>query len=120
MTLVHLDKFHLGAAHPASARAITWGWLAIYAGVPVAMVVGLAAAGARRPARRSWTSYALPAGLRRAARRLAVVLLTAGVALLLAPEWAADALAVAADRPHRPRHRGVAGRARAGPRPTPG
>ncbi len=41
VTLVHLDKFHLGAEHPASARAITWGWLAIYAGVPVAMVVGL-------------------------------------------------------------------------------
>src|SRR5260370_24882976 len=33
VTLVHLDKFHLGAAS-ALTRAVTWGWLAIYAGVP--------------------------------------------------------------------------------------
>ena len=64
VTLVHLDKFHLGADQPASARLVTWGWLAIYAGVPVAMLVvawrqtrpgragsadGAAAGPARRP-----------------------------------------------------------------------
>jgi len=94
VTLVHLDKFHLGAAHPASARAITWGWLAIYAGVPLAMLAGLvlqarasgaptAADGVRR----------LPAALRWLLAGLAALLLTTGVALLLAPEWAAGAWA---------------------------
>ena len=90
VTLVHLDKFHLGAEHPASARAITWGWLAIYAGVPVAMVVGLVL-----QARAGGTTVVdvvrLPAGLRWLLVGLAALLLTTGVALLLAPEWAADA-----------------------------
>lgn len=94
VTLVHLDKFHLGAENPTSARVITWGWLAIYAGVPVAMVVGLVlqarATGAVTDAddvRR------LPAGLQWLLVGLAAVLLASGVALLLAPEWAAEAWA---------------------------
>jgi hypothetical protein len=33
VTLVHLAKFHLGAASVLT-RALTWGWLAIYIGVP--------------------------------------------------------------------------------------
>jgi hypothetical protein len=33
VTLVHLGKFHLGATSVLT-RALTWGWLAIYAGVP--------------------------------------------------------------------------------------
>src|SRR6204780_5125952 len=33
VTLVHLDKFHLSAASGLT-RALTWGWLAIYIGVP--------------------------------------------------------------------------------------
>ena len=92
VTLVHLDKFHLGAEHPASARAITWGWLAIYAGVPVAMVVGLVL-----QARAGGTTVVdvvrLPAGLRWLLVGLAALLLATGVALLLAPEWAAEAWA---------------------------
>lgn len=93
VTLLHLDKFHLGAEQPTSARIITWGWIAIYAGVPVGMVVALVvqarsavpAVGAddvRRP---------LPRGLRWMLVGLAAVLLVAGVALLVAPERAADA-----------------------------
>ncbi len=39
VTLVHLDKFHLGAEHPTSARGVTVGWLAVYGLVPVLMVV---------------------------------------------------------------------------------
>ena len=91
VTLVHLDKFHLGADQPASARLVTWGWLAIYAGVPLAMVAGLvlqSRAGAdvvqavRRP---------LPAALRWLLLGLGVVLLASGVALLVDPAWAAQA-----------------------------
>ena len=33
VTLVHLDKFHLSAA-AVLTRTLTWGWLAIYVGVP--------------------------------------------------------------------------------------
>ena len=33
VTLVHLGKFHLGVS-AVLTRALTWGWLAIYAGVP--------------------------------------------------------------------------------------
>ena len=91
VTMVHLDKFHLGAEQPASARLVTWGWLAIYAGVPVAMVVALVLQaretsevgdGLRRP---------LPAVLRWLLLGLGVVLLASGIALLLDPEWAAQA-----------------------------
>ena len=91
VTLVHLDKFHLGAEHPTSARVVTVGWLAVYGVVPVMMVVlawqqtqqqtrqpraGDAAGSAReRP----------PAGLRALLVLLAVVLLGLGVALLVSP-----------------------------------
>jgi hypothetical protein len=90
VTLVHLDKFHLGPEHPTSARIVAWGWLAIYAGVPVIMTTALvlqvrdrptsAGDGVRRP---------LPAALQWLLVALAVVLLAAGCALLVAPEWAA-------------------------------
>lgn len=95
VTLVHLEAFHLGPEHPTSARVVTWLWLAIYAGVPVAMVFGLtqqartrdvAVAGAQdvRP---------LPRLLRLLVAGLALVLLLSGVALLIAPGWAAEAWA---------------------------
>jgi hypothetical protein len=91
VTVVHLDKFHLGTEHPTSARLVTGGWLAIYAGVPVAMVLALVlqsraaggvGAGVRRP---------LPALLRALLLGLGAVLLAAGVALLLDPVWASQA-----------------------------
>jgi hypothetical protein len=91
VTLVHLDKFHLGAEHPTSARVITWGWLAIYAGVPLAMVVGLVLqARATATATDADDVRRLPAGLRWLLVGLATLLLASGVALLLAPERAAD------------------------------
>jgi len=34
VTLVHLSKFHLGGAAAMLTRTLTWGWLAIYVGVP--------------------------------------------------------------------------------------
>ena len=89
VTLVHLDTFHLGAEHPASARLVTWGWLAIYAGVPVLMVLGLLAqARAGRPPRDGVRR--LPAVLRWLLAGLALVLLSTGAALLVVPEQALD------------------------------
>lgn len=89
VTLVHLDTFHLGTGLPAVTRGVTWGWLAVYAVVPVLMVV------ARVLQHRSGTAVPPPAGLPRAVRvtltALAVVLVGLGVALLVAPEWASGA-----------------------------
>ncbi len=90
VTLVHLDAFHLGPGFATSARLVTWGWLAIYAGVPVAMLLALAMqATSRAPGPRS-TLHPLPTGLRLLLVVLAVVLIAGGVVLLLAPGWAAD------------------------------
>jgi hypothetical protein len=89
VTLVHLDAFHLGPEHPASARLITWGWLAIYAGVPVLMLVALALQAASRVPGPRVRLHPLPAGLRALLVALAVVLLAGGLALLLSPGWAA-------------------------------
>lgn len=95
VTLVHLEAFHLGAEQSTSARVVTWGWLAIYAGVPVAMLLGIAlqsrarsASGAADPDVRR-----LAPSLRLLVAGLAVVLVGAGVALLIAPGWAAGAWA---------------------------
>lgn len=89
VTLVHLDAFHLGPGFATSARLVTWGWLAIYAGVPVAMLVALGVqAQSRAPGPRT-TLHPLPTGLRLLLVVLAAVLLAGGVALLLAPTWAA-------------------------------
>lgn len=87
VTLVHLDKFHLGADEPASARIVTWGWLAIYAGVPVAILGGIALQARSRvpePGSRS-LRRPLPTGLRVLLTVLAAVLLVSGAVLLLVP-----------------------------------
>ena len=89
VTLVHLDKFHVGVEHPASARLVTVGWLAVYAVVPVVMLAlaslqtrGAQAGGGRGAPLRP------PAGLRALLVVLAVVLLGTGTALLLVPATA--------------------------------
>ena len=92
VTLVHLENFHLGPEHPTSARLVTWGWLAIYAGVPVAMMVALVLQARSRVPAPGYRSALrpLPTGLRLLLVLLAAVLGLAGLALLLAPTWAAD------------------------------
>jgi hypothetical protein len=91
VTLLHLEKFHLGAAPPASARIVAWGWLAIYAGVPVALCGALVVQG------RSGSTPVVTRGVRRLPPQLrwllgtlAVTLLVAGLALLVAPARFAD------------------------------
>jgi hypothetical protein len=83
-TLLHLDRFHLGNGFPAATRLVTWAWVAVYALVPVVMgivlVLQLRAAGADEPRRNP-----LPAWLRVLLGIHAVVLLTFGFALFVAP-----------------------------------
>jgi hypothetical protein len=89
VTLVHLDKFHLGAEHAAGTRAVTWGWIAVYALVPLLMVLAWwwqHRAGADVP-----SPGGLPTWVRAVLAVLAVTLVGLGVALLVAPEWAASA-----------------------------
>lgn len=91
VTLVHLPKFHLGAEHPGSARAVTVGWLAVYVVVPVVMVA-LAWVQSRAAAGRTTGPtgrHRPPAGLRLLLVALALVLLGLGLALLLVPVDAA-------------------------------
>ncbi|MFC6259276.1 hypothetical protein ACFP5Z_19690, partial [Kocuria oceani] len=53
VTLLHLDRFHLSSEHPPLARFASWAWLAIYAAVPVAMlVIGRLQLRSRAPAAR--------------------------------------------------------------------
>jgi hypothetical protein len=86
VTLVHLDKFHLGGEHAAITRTVTWAWIAVYALVPLLMLVAWALqhrAGAEVP-----PAAGLPPVVRAILGVLAVALILLGVALLVAPEWA--------------------------------
>lgn len=86
VTLVHLDMFHLDEQLADETRAVTWGWIAVYAVVPVLMV----AAVIRQRATSTVIIDHRP--LPRPVRALLVIeafgLLALGTALLLAPTWA--------------------------------
>jgi hypothetical protein len=84
VTLVHLENFHLSEDNPAATRAVTWAWLAVYALVPLLMVVARVVQGRRGTA--VPPAAGLPAVLRVTLAALAAVLLVVGVALLVAPE----------------------------------
>ncbi len=87
-SMIHLRNFHLAADLPASARAVTWGWLGVYAVVPVLMALAWwlqSRAGAAVPA-----PTGLPTPLRALLAVLAVVLLLLGIALFVAPTRVAD------------------------------
>ena len=92
VTLLHLDRFHLSPENGALAQIATWAWLAIYAIVPVAMlVVSWMQIRSRRPAPTSVTAGrpVLPPALRLLMAGIAGVLLCYGVALLAVPAYAA-------------------------------
>ncbi|MFJ5976473.1 hypothetical protein [Pseudarthrobacter oxydans] len=92
VTLLHLDRFHLSPENGALAQIATWAWLAIYAMVPVAMlVVSWMQIRSRRPAPTSVTAGrpVLPPALRLLMAGIAGVLLCYGVALLAIPAYAA-------------------------------
>jgi hypothetical protein len=86
VTLIHLDKFHLGAEHAVATRAVTWAWIAVYALVPLLMLLAWwwqHRVGAQVP-----PAAGLPVPVRAILAVLAVTLLVLGVALLVAPGWA--------------------------------
>lgn len=83
-TLLHVDKFHFGPAHPGWTRAVTWAWLAIYAVVPVLMLV-LLVAQSRAPGVDRPRAHLLPWWILAVVAVEAVVLFGIGVALFAAP-----------------------------------
>lgn len=84
VTLVHLDRFHLGAADPITLGA-TWAWLVVYAVVPPLMglllLLQLRVPGADPP-----RQSALSAWVRLALVVHALIMIPLGLALLLAPQ----------------------------------
>ncbi len=84
ITLVHLEKFHLSSEFAGATQAVTWAWLAIYALVPVLMAV-LWWRQSRRPGLDPPRRHPLPTAVRVTLGVQAVVLLTLGLGLLLAP-----------------------------------
>lgn len=92
VTLRHLDRFHLSSGTAPTAQIATWAWLAIYAMVPVAMlVISWMQIRSGRPAPTSVTAGrpVLPLALRLLLVGIAGVLLLYGVALLAVPVPAA-------------------------------
>ena len=92
VTLLHLDRFHLSPDSGPLAQVATWAWLAIYAVVPVAMlVISWIQIRALRSVPGSVTAGrpVLPPALRLLMVAIAGVLLIYGVALLAVPAYAA-------------------------------
>lgn len=87
-TLVHLDRFHLGPSFGPGTQAVTWTWVAIYATVPVLLLV-VAWRQHRAPGTDPPRARRLPAWLRAMVGVQAVVLLVVGGWLLVLPtHWA--------------------------------
>jgi hypothetical protein len=86
-TLLHLPLFHLGADQAPGTRAVAWGWLVVYAVVPVAMLAVLVRQ-RRLPAAAGDRTARLPRWVRGLLLALAVLLGLAGAALWLAPAQA--------------------------------
>jgi hypothetical protein len=90
VTLLHLERFHLSSGSGPLAQVATWAWLAIYAIVPVAMlVISWMQIRSRRPAPKTAGRPVLPLALRLLLAGIAGILLLYGVALLAAPVQAA-------------------------------
>ncbi len=83
VTLVHLNKFHLGVASGLT-RALTWGWLAIYVGVPPVLAF-LWWRQARAVPRAASAGPHLPPLVRAVLGVQGAVMLVLGVAMLAAP-----------------------------------
>ncbi len=83
-TFLHLDRFHLGHGFDVATQVVTWGWISVYALVPVLMSILLVfqrrAVGVEVPRRNS-----LPRWLRVVLVLHAVVMLSLGSSLFLAP-----------------------------------
>lgn len=87
-TLLHLDKFHLGARFATGTQFVTWAWIAIYALVPLLMLIVLVRQ-ARVPGTDPPRSASLPRWLYVLLGVQAAVLVGLGIALFMAPMQAA-------------------------------
>lgn len=89
VSLVHLDRFHLGSSFGLGTQIVTWTWIAIYTIVPILMLWlwwrQSTALGHDPPRLRP-----LPAWLRAIVALQAAVLLVVGMALLVTPSRAAS------------------------------
>lgn len=89
VTLVHLDRFHLGPEFGPVTRLVTWIWLLIYTTVPVLMAILWWSQG-RRPGADPDPGERLPAPIRAVLAVHVVVLGGYGLGLLIAPTTAAQ------------------------------
>jgi hypothetical protein len=87
VTFAHLDKFHLGRSYPITGQAIAVIWLAVYIAFPTVSVIVLVRqarlAGVDPPRR-----HHLPAWFRVLLTAEGVLMLSVGLALLVAPRAA--------------------------------
>jgi hypothetical protein len=87
-TLGHLELFHLGSQFATSTRIVTWAWIAIYAVVPVLMLIILAVQ-LRTPGDDPPRAAPLPGWVYGLLAAQAVALLSFGLVLFAAPGQAA-------------------------------
>jgi hypothetical protein len=91
VTLWHLDLFHLGGRFGFNTQLVTWLWIAIYAIVPVLLVI-VSVVQTRSPASDPPRTAPLPAWLSALIAVHAIVLLALGTWLLINPLDAARAV----------------------------
>lgn len=98
VTLIHIDRFHLGSEFEFGTQLVTWIWIAVYVIVPLALAA-VVLTQRRTPGGDPPRTRRLPRWLRTLVGVQAVVLLVVGAALLIAPEatasiwpWALTAL----------------------------
>src|SRR5438094_681964 len=84
-TLLHFDLFHFSPSAVLSAQAAAWFWLAIYVGVPVAMLL-IWILQVRAPGTDPARGPPAPAWMRFLVLGQGVGMLAVGVALFLAPD----------------------------------
>lgn len=85
-TLLHLDKFHLGAPHAPTAIFFGWFWLVVYGVTPVVQALVLLRQ-AFHPGGQASNRQPLPSGLCFYLEGQAILLLLIGGALLLFPAF---------------------------------
>ena len=86
-TLIHLDLFHLDSSIGLSTRVVTWAWIAIYASVPVFLVVSFVKQ-MRMPGDDPAPAFPMPSAMAVVLFVHAILLLAMGAYLFVAPESA--------------------------------